>query len=109
MIKKTLMGLMLLTVASCDGFARGCSSEMAENFGADWIVAQRKYDGSVLHCWRLKDVSITNEPGSDGIYWQGADGNLIHISGWYDRVQISGEKWVAGAASIGVALTECQQ
>ena len=98
---------MLTFLVGCAGANRQCSAGMAKSFGANWVVAQCRYDGSVLRCWKLSDASIDNEPHSDGIYWQSPEGHLVHISGWYNRVQVSHAGWEAAAASIGVDLSKC--
>ena len=94
--------------ASCAGFERGCASCNAESFGSDWIVVQLSMNGQIIRCWRLDDVSITNEHQSDGIYWrESGSGHLVHISGWYNRVQVSGRNFESAAKTLGVDLTMC--
>lgn len=100
----TLFAIFLI---GCAGFSRSCSSEYAESFGADWIVITNGADGRVVNCWKLKDVSITNEPHSDGVYWKSGAGHLIHISGWYSRVQVNGGDYAGAANEIGVDLARC--
>lgn len=51
-------------------------------------------------------MSVANEDGTDGIYWQ-QDGHLVHISGWYNRVQVDDDKFEAAAALLGVELARC--
>lgn len=102
--KALLLGLLMV---GCAGMERSCATVGAENFGADWVVAQLGLDGRPVACWKLSGVSITNEPGSDGIYWKNADGHLVHISGWYNRVQVSGGDYGAAALAIGVSLKAC--
>jgi hypothetical protein len=104
-----LRGVFLLGLAGCTGVSRDCSSWSAGAMGADWVVAQYRYDGTVLRCWRLPGTSIGNEQGSDGIFWQSPEGHLVHLSGWYNRVQVEGGGWDSAAASIGVALKECSR
>ena len=101
-------GVLVLGLSGCAGTSRGCAALGAESFGADWVVAQYRYDGSVLRCWRLPGTSIGNEPHSDGIFWQSPEGHLVHISGWYNRVQVEAGAWGSAAASIGVDLKGCQ-
>ena len=94
--------------ANCAGFMRGCSSCGAETFGSEWIVTQLATDGQVIRCWQLSGVSITNEHASDGIYWQETDsGHLVHISGWYNRVQVSGGNFETAAHTLGIKLNRC--
>lgn len=80
---------------------------MAEEFGADWIIVQFDQTGKPFNCWKLKNTSVTNEHASDGIYWA-EGGNLVHISGWYNRVQVDKDKWGAAAVSLGVNLQACK-
>lgn len=99
---------LALLLASCAGLGRGCSSGCAQQFGADWIVVQFRADGSPLNCWAMKGASIANEPASDGVYWKEPDtGNLVHISGWYNRVQVLGGQWEMAAKSLGIDLGDC--
>ena len=81
--------LMLVTLTGCAGIQRGCSSMWATDVGADWIVVQYAANGEPINCWKLRDVGITNETNSDGIYWREGSGHLVHISGWYNRIQVS--------------------
>lgn len=106
-MKKLIVLCMMLT--SCAGLERSCSSGIATTFGADWIVVQYRNDGVVLQCWRLPNTSITNEQNSDGIYWKSPDGHLVHISGWYNRVQVSNKNWSAAAHQLGLDLTKCEE
>jgi hypothetical protein len=100
-----MVGLML---AGCAGFERGCSSTMAGSFGADWIVVQFDTAGHPFNCWVLQNTSISNEDHSDGIYWLEPSGNLVHLSGWYNRVQVSNGAWVKAAKSLGVDKDACR-
>ena len=98
----------LLLLASCASWDRGCSGCVAENFGADWVVITNGTDGHIVNCWRLKETSVTNEPASDGIWWKDSvTGHLIHISGWYSRVQVEGGNFDTAAHQLGVDLTRC--
>lgn len=105
---RRLRALPFILLAGCAGQMRSCSAGMAERFGADWLIAQYKTDGTPLHCWRLPDTSVVNETGSDGIYWKDPRGHLVHISGWYNRVQVTGGDWAGAAASIGVDIGVCR-
>jgi hypothetical protein len=92
----------LLVITGCAGIQRDCSSSWASQAGADWVIAQYKYDGTPIYCWKLKDVAIENESHSDGIYWKDSrTGHLIHLSGWYNRVQVVGDKFDEAAQLIG--------
>ena len=111
MIKKNrFMLLLLLYMMGCAGWGRQCSSCTAESFGADWIVLQYGMDGKPINCWVLEDTSIDNEGASDGIYWLDRnEGHLVHISGWYNRVQLgSGKNSKETAAKLlGIDLKQC--
>lgn len=102
------IGLVCALVSGCAGFNRSCSSFNAQNFGADWIVAQYDMNGHPYNCWKLTNVSVANEEGSDGIHWaEGTLGHLVHISGWYDRVQVQGGDFAGAAQLVGVDVNQC--
>jgi hypothetical protein len=107
MKNKSFWALLFLT--GCAGWSRDCSSCTAESLGSDWLVAQYGYDGKPINCYQLENVSISNERSSDGIYWEDSNGNLVHISGWYERVQVSHYKWEAAAKTLRVKLEDCQK
>jgi hypothetical protein len=104
----TLFFLCLL-MAGCAGMYRGCSSYSAQALGANWLVVQFDNAGKPFNCWQLRNTSIANEQASDGIYW--VDGShLIHISGWYNRVQINGnspQDFEQAAKLLGIELNRC--
>lgn len=104
---RVVQGLLCLMFSSCAGFSRGCSSKVATAFGWDWLVAQYRLDGEVLRCWKLVGISIGAEEHGDGIVWKSPDGHLIHIAGWYNRVQVDHGDWAGAAASIGVDIKKC--
>jgi hypothetical protein len=102
--------LFCLLFVSCAGMERGFSSCSAENFGADWVVVQMDNNGRPYRCWELHGVSISNEDKSDGIYWKSdRSGNLVHISGNYNRVQIVGGNWDDAFAEVGLTPQSCRQ
>jgi hypothetical protein len=105
---KNFLVVLLLAIGSCTGMQRSCAACNAERFGADWVIVQYRNDGKPLGCWKLRDTSVTNEDHSDGIYWKDGAGHLVHISGWYNRVQVTGGDYAGAAASIGVAEAECK-
>jgi hypothetical protein len=78
--------------------------------GADWVVVQLSaYDGKPIRCWELEGVSVTNEHNSDGIYWRdNTTGNLIHISGLYNRVMVVNGRWDAAYFQVGVTKKGCK-
>jgi hypothetical protein len=98
---------MFLMLTGCAGFWRGCSSWSAQAFGSDWIVVQYNNQGQVFKCWRLGNTSIANEQSSDGIYWKSPDGHLVHISGWYNRVQVYNANWTGAAKQLGLDESVC--
>jgi hypothetical protein len=99
---------LLIPLAGCAGLQRSCASGCAESFGRDWIVVQYRYDGTPLNCWRLPNTSITNESNSDGIYWLDPHGgHLVHISGWYNRVQVEGGSWADAGSVLGIDYSKC--
>lgn len=104
-----ILFLLCSTLAGCAGFNRGCSSWSARSFGADWVVVELGLDGTPYRCWTLNNVSITNEPSSDGIYWKDtATGNLVHISGSYDYVQVEGRNFEAALNYLGLDRRTCE-
>jgi hypothetical protein len=105
-MNKYLKYIPFLFLCGCAGLTRDCSSCSAENFGSDWIIVQYSYDGKPINCWKENNVAITNEPNSDGIFWQHGE-HLIHISGWYNRVQVFNNGFKSAAESIGIDLNKC--
>ena len=106
-MRQIAFAFVLLFVFGCQGWTRSCASSCAQDFGADWLIVQYSAQGDVLNCWRLEDVSIANESSSDGIYWQAEDGHLVHISGWYNRVQVQRKDWDGAGRALGVDLRAC--
>lgn len=101
--------LLLLLLCGCAAISRDCSSCTASNFGGDWIVVQYRFDGSPTNCWMLKNTAIDNEENTDGIYWKSPDGHLVHISGWYDRVQVQGGDWKGASRQLNVDYDSCTE
>lgn len=108
-LRHAFIGVLFLAFGGCAGWGRGCSSWQAENFGSDWVVAQFDQKGEPFNCWKLTDTSITNEKGSDGIYWKSPDDHLVHISGWYNRVQVNRSDFAGAAKQVGVDITACKE
>lgn len=102
------MATSVCLVASCAGTVRSCSSCSAESFGGDWVVVQYTLSGQVLHCWRLPNTSIVNESDSDGIYWENPEGSLVHISNFYNRVQVSDGNWDSAYRELSVTESQCK-
>lgn len=115
--KLILSVIMLATIIGCAGMQRGCSSFSAQSFGSDWIVVQYDMDMNPKCCWKLKNTSIANETSSDGIYWRDSkSGHLVHLSGWYNRVQVANGDFEEAAKLVNVDLSliqngvyKCQQ
>lgn len=107
-IKKMTLPAILAFSMGCAGLDRSCQSWGAENFAADWLVTSYNNLGEPTHCWKLPYTSIANEQASDGIYWvDGTTDNLVHISGWYNRVQVKGGQWNEAAKHLGIDLEKC--
>lgn len=98
---------LLLCCTACAGWQRDCNSSVASSFGGDWIVLQYGFDGVPINCWKLKDTAISNEEHTDGVFWQDPGGHLVHISGWYNRVQVSNGDYAGAAKAIGISLDSC--
>ena len=100
--------LSVLMLAGCAGLERGCSSMCAEEFGSDWIIVElTEAGGKPYRCWELRDVSITSEAGSDGIYWLTEVGNLIHVSGSYDYIQVEHNAWDEAFEELNLTREAC--
>ena len=105
--------LPLLLLAGCVWLERDCTSMGASSFGSDWLIVQLRADGEIARCWHLEGVGVTNEAHSDGIFWQDPAGHLVHISGWYNRVQVNTltksrkEAFLDAARGLGVDLNRC--
>lgn len=105
-IRFAFAAVLLLGCASTDRTCAQCSTEI---HGADWLVVQLKADGEIRNCWQLHDLSLANEPHSDGVWWV-SSGEQVHISGWYNYVQVGSmapANWNSAAATLGVNLSQC--
>lgn len=100
--------VVIAGAVSWRGVSRGCSGCYAQNVGADWVVVQLDLAGEPFRCWELHSVSIANESQSDGIYWEEENGNLVHISGLYNRVQVEDESWEDAFDSLGLSQETCE-
>lgn len=97
------LGLLL----GCAGFDREWKSGCAEHLGSDWIIVQYAVDGHPFAAWKLVKTSVSNEKNSDGIYWADEQtGHLVHISGWYNRVQVQNGRFDEAAKLLGVDLNQ---
>ena len=106
MIKKLLLLATVASVTSCTSLSREVSRLTATSFGADYIVVKRDMLGKPFLCWKLKNVTVTSERTSDGIYWQHPTGHLIHISGNYDYVQVKHGDYDSAMSLIKLTKTQ---
>lgn len=104
----TRIAALALFLAGCAEFERDCSSSCASNLGGDWIIVQYRMDGTPINCWELRSTAVSNEQGTDGIFWQDPGGHLVHISGWYNRVQVHNNNWIGAANTLGVDDNLCK-
>lgn len=104
----TLSSLLLLT--GCAGFQRSCSNYTAQTYGTNWVVSQMSMTGTPAACWVLHNTSVSNEDKSDGIHWLDRQGQMVHVAGWIDRVQVIHGDYVGAGRQIGITdLTRCTQ
>lgn len=101
--------LPLIALFGCAGVQKSCAAGCASSFGADWIVVQYNNNGDVMKHWCLKNTSVDNEGHSDGIWWQDTQGHLVHLSGWYNRVQVSNGEFGSAAQSLGLPVDICEK
>lgn len=102
-MKHLKIALSFLLLTRCAGQQRSCQARYAENYGADWIITQDRFDGSVARCWIVRGQSVANEDKTDGIHWiDPVTGHLIHISGWYNRVMVTNGNWSEAGRLVGV-------
>lgn len=105
---KWLSLCLFVLLVGCAGLERGCSASWAETVSSNWIIVQLAADGTPFRCWELRDVSVGNEERSDGIYWLSEDGHLVHISGFYNRVQVERD-WASAYSELGLTASSCEQ
>jgi hypothetical protein len=103
-MKSRSLALWALFVIGCASTDRECAQCGTEIHGANWLVVQLKNNGDISRCWKLEGVAVANESGSDGIWWV-SGGQQVHISGWYNYVQVS--DWNEAAKILGVDLPRC--
>ena len=101
----------LMIMSGCAGASRNCSQCNAETFGGDFVVVElTEARGVPYRCWMLRGVSISNEKNSDGIYWKDPEsGNLVHISGSYDYVQVKGDNWNRALEYLNLTREACEK
>ncbi len=107
-MKTWKIALASLFLLGCAGMQRDCSSCNASSFGGDWVIVQYQMNGTPINCWKLRNTPVENEAHTDGVYWQDPGGHLVHISGWYNRVQVQGERWEEAAKTLGVNEALCR-
>lgn len=100
--------LWALILTSCAGWGRSCTGCIAQEFGASWVVTQNDMQGHPFRCWKLENVSVANEQGSDGIQWKSPDGHMVHLAGQYNRVQVDGGNWTSAFAELGLTEETCK-
>ncbi len=106
MMKPYRVAAIALVLGGCAGFQKSCASFNAENFATDWIVVQNDYTMAPKNCWRLPETSISID--QVGIYWLDPHkSHLVHIDGWYNRVQVNRGDWASAAATLGIDLQKC--
>ena len=93
-------------MVGCASFQRDCASCNAENFGSDWIIVQLKADGDTARCWELRNTSVGSDSAND-VHWLSSDGHLIHIEGWYNRVQVANDDFEGAYRVLGVDGSQC--
>jgi len=108
-IRKLAAAFCMLSVVGCAGLSKSCASCTAETFASDWVVVQVDLSGKPFRCWALQDVSISNEGQSDGIWWENQQGNLVHISGLYNRVQVRHGDWSNAYSELGLTKELCEE
>jgi len=109
MFKRFGLSTSLFLLCGCAAISRDCASCGASNFGTDWIVLQYGASGAPINCWKLHNTAITNEERTDGIYWQAPSGHLVHISGWYNRVQVTNNDFEGAARQLGITISSCSE
>jgi len=108
-LRHWLSSTLFIALAGCASASRGCSSCNASTFGADWVVVQMDNEGRPYRCWELHGASVDGE-SNDGIYWKDTStGNLVHISGHFNRVQVTGGDWSHAYHELGLSQVTCAE
>ncbi len=105
-MKKIVLFCLLFT--GCAGLQRDCASGCASNIGSDWVIVQFAADGHTIHCWELHDVAVDSDNSND-VYWQTNSGHLVHIEGWYNRVQVQNGDFSDARRAMGLGEETCIQ
>ena len=109
-IRIFILVIMIFIGLCCQGWNRGMSSCCASSFGSDWLVIQYNYNGELIQCWKLTNTSVDNEPHSDGIYWlDNKTNHLVHISGWYNRIQVVNGNFESASKLLRIDLSKCNE
>jgi len=103
--------ILAFLLCGCASLDRGCTSCMATEFGSDWVVVQiSAMDGKPLRCWKLNNASVVSEENSDGIRWKDTDnGNMVHIAGSYNYVQVRDKHWSSAFVQLGMTEKFCDK
>ena len=96
-----------LFLSACSGCGRWFSNGVASNFGADWVIVQYAAQGNPINCWKLRDVSVDNESGSDGIQWIIPGVGMMHLAGWYARIMVDDGSYAATFKYLGLNVDSC--
>jgi hypothetical protein len=108
-MKKWFIAAALVFSSACAGQQKSCATFNAGSFGADWIVVQFDMSGKIFHCWKLEGVVVENESSGDGISWLNSRGHIVHIGGWYNRVQVGGKDFAGVLAQeYHMTLDQCE-
>lgn len=105
------MFLAIIFLCGCASFERDCTSCTATTLGSDWLVVQiSALDGKPIRCWQLSNASLDSEERSDGINWKDTvNGNMVHISGFYNYVQVRTGQWDTAFRQLGLTEGLCKQ
>lgn len=99
-----------LIMVGCAGIERNCDNSLSQSLGADWVVVElTETDAVPYRCWELHGVSIGSEEGSDGIFWRNENGNMIHVAGSYDYVQVDDDNWTAAFREVNLTQEICRE
>lgn len=105
-MKPFLLIAGVILALSCAGTQRDCAKGCSSQLGANWLLVQYSNEGRPISCWQLRDVPLREEEGG-GVFWLASDGNLIHINGWYNNVQVERDNWHSAAVSLGIEIARC--
>lgn len=62
--------------------------------------------GRPFHCWKLRSASVGSTEGGQ-VDWQSADGHLVHLTGWENRVQVMRGDFVGAGRLLGIDADRC--